>query len=265
MITLPDHFASTYTKMLLEEWTVIHDIIQEETIWIKDTLQQSTSESPLPSMLNNQQINDVFNGPFQHFFKSHLKAFAALSKIETALTISKEDFFKESEHGDKTLGIPESFLEHTEFSTLKELRNNLETITKKHHAQWKSEIQKWTEILLQKFKKNNINLSDLELQDFSLNQPLSEINDRFINLKIPEPKLPKSPFNFQHYFILKITMAAHSAFNRMQQSKTENEIIDTAVSAMQTSLKSIHQAEKTLIATQEKAVNELMLPMTFEN
>lgn len=259
MLELKNHFANTYAKMLLADWDILADIAQHTTMWVKDTIQQSSSDPALQSpTFTNIQINDIFNGPFQPFFKPHLKAYATLSRIEAAMHIDKEDFFKESEHLiDKTLGVSESILKKTESSTLRELRQKLDATTKNHFAEWEVLISAWAESLVQALKKNNMKLSDLELQDFTINQPISELNDRFIHLKIKLPKLPQSDFDFYQYFMLKCALAVHSALSRTQQ-ENDADAIKKIMKSLQESLQQINQMEKELVVKQGKAVSELM-------
>lgn len=258
MIELQNHFTGTYAKSLLADWPVLTQCIRQKTAWVKDTINiKNKTDANAALLLTDQQINDAFNGPFQQFFIPHLRAYVAIAKIETALTISKEDFFKESEQTvSNPLGVPDAFLAKMEFSTLKDLHHKLVALTQEHYAQWESETQAWTEALLQTIKKDNLTLSDLELQDFTINQPLSELNDRFLNLKVAFPKLSKSPFDFEQYYTLKATLAIHSALSRSQMPNTEA-AIEKIFKALSANLKSIRQTEKKLAEAQEKALKEL--------
>ncbi len=263
MIELQNHFISTYTKSLLSDWSVPAKILQEETARMKDIIQseESRPDPLLASQLNEQQINDALNGPLQHFFRAHLHAYATIAKIESALTISKEEFFKEGEHTvDTIFGLSPALLSKIELSTVKQLREQCDALTKQDHADWKTHIQGWNESLLAECKKCNLLLSDNEIQEFTTNQTISELNDRYIDLKLPLPKLNKSAFDFNQYFTLKIILAIHSALSRMQQPHGEKEI-DAQLKFYQSTLKSIGKTEKSLAETQKKALTELLAPI----
>ena len=143
MLELKNHFTGTYAKNLLADWSVISDFIRQKTTWVKDTVRGETEFHPLKfPTLNDQQINDALNGPFQHFFKAHLRAHAQISKVEAALSITKEDLFKDAEQPiEAPFGLPQPFLNKMEFSTFKELRNKLDALTKAHYAQEELNIQ----------------------------------------------------------------------------------------------------------------------------
>lgn len=257
MIDLQHHFTGTYAKNLLVNWAVMADLIKQKTTWMKDTLQNQSQSL----ILTNQQMDDVFNGPFQQFFKLHLRGYAQISKIETALTIEKDELFKESEFSvDATLDVPRNLLNTMEYATLKELHNKLNVLTKENYAQWELHTQTWANALIQALKENNITLSDIELHNFTINQPISELQDLFINLKLTIPKLSKSAFDFQQYFILKTTLMVQSALGRAQQSHTDKEI-EQFLKILKPIFKTIDETTKTTSAAQEKAVNELLIPI----
>lgn len=266
MIELQSHFISTYTAALLSDWKVPADILREETARMKDIIQseESKPDSLLASQLNEQQINDALNGPFQHFFKAHLHAYAMIAKVESALTISKEEFFKEGEQTTDTIyGLSTAFLNKIELSTLKQLREKCDALTQQHHADWKTHIQNWGESLITEFKKNNLLLSDPEIQHFAVNETITELHDRFIHLKLEPPKLNKIAFDFNQYFTLKSALAIQSALARMQQLHTEKEI-DAQLKNLHSILKSISKAEKELTETQKKALTELVAPIKIK-
>lgn len=259
MLDLQKHFTGTYAKALLADFPELSDLIRQKTIWVKDTIQTQHTENPLQRpTLTDQQIDDAHNGPFQQFFTPHIKTYMAIAKLDCALAITKEDFFKESEQSvNKIFNIPEELLENTEYATLKQLRDQLNVLIKEHNTQWESEIANWNNTLLEDFKKNGFILSDLEIRDFNINQPVSELNDRFIHLKINLPKLEKSAFDFKQYFTLKAVLAIHSALSRSQQSHAEKDI-DQQLKIIQPALKNINQAEKQLAETQSNALEQLV-------
>ncbi|PIZ03416.1 MAG: hypothetical protein COY58_09670 [Gammaproteobacteria bacterium CG_4_10_14_0_8_um_filter_38_16] len=255
MLTLDNHFSSTYSKLLLNNWKTLSECIYKETVWIKDTLQPKSDTTYL---LSDQQINDALNGPFQAFFKPLFNAHAAISKLEAAINLSKEDFFKESEQtSDMTLGFSKQAIAQADITALKALHVRLDEITTECHAQWESNIKSWSDSLLSEFKKINLDLSEIELHDFTTNEPVSELNDRFVNLKIPAPKLPKSDFNFSQYFTAKATIAIHSALNRMQQPNTEKNIQEQ-LKNLAPILKSISKTEKELAEMHQKIIKQVI-------
>lgn len=255
---LENYFVGTYGKNLLSDWPLITQFIQEQTQWVKDTVNLSSDFNAKKTIvLTDLQLNDIFNGPYQQFFIPHLKAYVNIAKIEAALTITKEDFFKETDQEVTTpFGFSADFIAEFEFSTLKEIHNKLVGLTEEHYKQWTAQYESWTETLSQELKKEKIHLSDLEQQEFKTNQPVSELSDRFININVDVPKLKKGDFNFHQYFTLKCTLAIHSSLSRSQLPNTREEI-EKVLKHLYSPLKTIHQTEKKLAGAQEKALEEL--------
>lgn len=253
MLTLQNHFYNTYAKMLLAHWTVLTQYIHQTTLWVKDTLQEKKDGV----LLSDQQINDALNGPFQQFFKPLLAAQAKLTKLESAVTLSKEDFFKEAEsESNKTLGLAKQLIEKTDISTLKELRKKCDELTTEYYAQWDTHIKEWTELLLADFKKMDLVLSDIEIRDFTTRHPASELDAIYVDLKVPAPKLSKTDFNFSQYFKAKTTLAIHSALNRTQQPNTEHDIAQK-MKTLKSTFSAIEKTEKKLSDAQKNVIMQL--------
>lgn len=254
MLTLQNHFYNTYAKMLLSHWTVLADYLYQNTLWVKDTLQEKKESA----LLSDQQINDALNGPLQVFFKSFLSAYAKVAKLESAITLSKEDFFKEAEsESDKTLGLSAQLIERTESGALKELRNKLNDLTTNYYTQWDAHIKNCAELLLADFKKMELTLSEIETHDFVTRHPVSELHAMYVDLKVPAPKLPKTDFDFSQYFTAKTVLIIHSALNRMQQPHTEQDITQK-IKTLKSTFTTIETAEKELIHAQNNAITQLM-------
>ncbi|MDP1574017.1 MAG: hypothetical protein Q8L78_03660 [Coxiellaceae bacterium] len=262
MLTLDNHFIGTYGKNLLTDWSVIADLIKLRGMWIKETLETAETSSPENALLSDQKINDALNGPYQQFFKAHLAAYAKIAKLETAITLSKEDYFKESEHNaDLTLGLPTFLIERNDFSVLKNLRDQLNTLVKTHYTQWDTKDEEWKALIIAELKIIELQIADSEMQDLTVNQPLSELNDRFINLKLNLPRLSKSAFDFQQYWTLKAAIAIQSALGRMHLPNSDKEI-DDKLKLLKPAFKKITSAENTLITAQKTAIQKLLMPIT---
>lgn len=258
MTDLQNHFLSTYSNALLSDWTVIRDILITETQWMKERVQTDTQPDPiLAQQISGQRINDAFNGPFQHFFKAHLHTYAMMTKIESALTIKKEELFKEAENTEHAFyGISSRHLEKIEISTVKQYKEQCNSVTKQHHQDWQTHIQQWCDAILVECQKNHFTLFDVETQDLQTNQTITELYNRFVDLKLPMQKLSKVPFDFHQYFIVKSMLAIQSALARMQQAPTESAIHEQ-LKILLPIFKSIKKAEEKTIAAQRKTLNEL--------
>lgn len=258
MMTLTNHPIGTYAKALIQDWPTMADYILQKTQFVKDIVHAETSSpSDADKLLTKQSINDAFNGPFQTFFKCHLGALAKIMKATIALTLFKEDVLKKKDFDAPVdYGVPEYVLHQVEFSDLKKMKKTLDEHTQEHFAQWEGQIDAWQESLLLCLQQNNLPLNEIETQDFIQNEPITEINNRFTDLKIEIPKLKKDAFNFHQYFILKLTLTAHSALSRQHLSNTTKDI-SQAIQCAHPILKTIKNTEKELIEAQKKAIDEI--------
>lgn len=258
MLTLEHHFTGTYAKRFLTEWPVLSDIMHEETRWQKDRLQGNALIE-----LTEKQIDDALNGPFQTFFKLHLHAYAAIAKVDVALNFSKEETLKDLDNATEIdFGVSKLLINKTDSSTLRELREKLDQLIKEHYAQWQESIRHWIEAL-QSHINQQCALSDLEVGEFSINQPISELNERFIELNISTPAFSKFDGNFQQYFILKATLVIHSALSRMHQPHSEKKINDI-VKKLANTLKKMHYEENLLVDSQQKKVKSLLIAIQWD-
>lgn len=262
MLSIESHFVGTYAKNLLADWSAISSLMIDRGQWVKETLEANEPSQPEKALLTDQKIDDALNGPYQQFFKTHLAAYAKISKLETAITLAKEDYFKEAEDAsDLSLGLPSFLIERNDFSTLKNLKDQLNTAVKDHYKQWQEKEEEWKALIIAELKVVDLPFADVELQDLTINQPVSELNDRFINLKVVLPKLPKGPFDFQQYWMLKVVLATHSTLGRLHLPNNEKEI-DEKLKLLRQAFKKIQDAEKALIDTQKEALKKLLAPIT---
>lgn len=261
MIDLKNHFFSTYAKALIQDWKTIAAMIDKQSKLVKEAVHQKESE-PTSLLFSDRQLNDAFNGPYQHFFKQHLSAYAKIRQIELALMITKGDVLKEKDiETDISHPVPKKLIDRLEFSDLKQYRESLDTLTQDHFTQWESHVLSWTESLISEMEKNQCPLSDLENYDILQNEPMSELNNRFIDFKLELPKLKSDALNFQQYFQLKATLAIHSALSRMHQANTKKEI-QQVLEKLDAVLKNIRKTEHQLLKTHQDAILQLLRPIT---
>lgn len=252
MIELTHYNLDTYTKLLVQDWTPLAAAIAQKSQLIKDQIHHTVLNPTTP--LTDQQLNDALNGPFQGVLKQHLHAYGTVARFALALTLEKgeilkpDDFNKAVEHR-----IDKNHLENADFSEIKQCYNTLNQLTQEHLALYETRISEWTNTLVQTMHENDILLTELEIQDLTLNEPISELQARFIDLKVDLPKLKKGDFNFQQYFALKITLAAHSALSRSHNPNTQKDI-EQALKPCQAVLKSIGQDEAALLKSQVNAL-----------
>jgi len=260
MLNLKSHFINTYGKMLLQDWVSMMRLIQRQTQRIASAIRAAdTDHIELKDVLTEPQINDAFNGPLQQFYRQHLLAYSAIKRVETALNVTKNELFKDSDSmaENQHFSVPAALLNRIELSDLKQLLHSLNTLMETHYHEWEKNVSDWTALLLEKLKQNPT-LSDLEITTFVINEPISELHDRFVDLKTELPEFSKSPFGFSQYFTLKAVFVIQSALARLQQPN-DTKHVHIVLKPLHSEFKSIHKIEKTLLASHQKAIDELLL------
>ena len=264
MLSLTPHYFGTYARNLVTDWSYMAKLMHEKTKWIKESIQNESDQDTNKrqfDVIDDQQIDDALNGPLQAFFTIHLSAYASIIKIDTAHKITSDDAFKESDQDIKEiLEITPQQLEKINLEMLTTLRDTLYKSTQEHIAQWEEKQTAWTKTLLNAFKKNDIALNDIEIDEFSYFQPVSELQDRFTQLKLALPKLDNTPFDFEQYWILKATLAIQSALSSMQLPNTEKDVAES-LKSLKSYLQQIKQEHETLEHAQKSALQELLLPL----
>ena len=264
MITLTEHHIGTYAKVLLEDWTIIRDILVQKTKLAKELVHHnddSSDNNSLKTLLSDRQINDALNGPYQSFFKQHLAAYASLAHLTFALNISKGGVLKTKDFfGDIDYGLSDALLTQRDFPQVKDAKGTLDSMVSEHLMLWESQIDSWNEMLLSTLAQNDFTLNDIELNDFQQNETISELNDRFIDIKVDLPKLKKEAFNFHQYFMMKLTLAIHSALSRLHQPNTTKDI-HVVLNLCQKQLKEIRKTEKELDKEQQAEIDSLIKPI----
>ncbi len=88
-------------------------------------------------------------------------------------------------------------------------------------------------------------------------EPLSELIDRFTELKLELPKTKKPTYHFSDYLILKLTLCVHSALSRQHVANPE-EALQKVLKTLKANFKIIKQTESELIQQQNNRIEALM-------
>lgn len=250
MIETPHHFMLTYTKNFLSSCHTLSNCWHQQTMWMRDAIKQDNM-TVIDALLTDTQIDDALNGPMQPFFQSHLAAYLELCKLSAAATFTSDENLKElTKNIDPTFGVPKKFLDDN-IEKLSDKRKALDKLTVEHHDAWLNAILQWNTQVLEAIKKSDVALTEMEINEFITNQPLSELSTQFTELKLTPPKLSKDEFNFQDYFTLKAILVVHSALHRMHLPSQDDDVMQK-IKSLRDTLKTIRKEAQTLISAQQK-------------
>lgn len=243
---------STDTKVLINDWHALSEIIEKNTAYIKGTPLSETS-STTQGLLSDRQITDALQGPFQNFFKLKMTAYSAITKVRFMLVVTQDETFKNSKNT-----YPKETLQKTAITDLDKMQKNLDEQLNAHYQQWQELIARWQQQLIAGLEENDIPLSDIEIKEFQDQEPLSELYARFTDLNI-EMKTPEI-VDFDEYFHLKIHLAIHSSLSRRHKTHEHHEIHKIS-KKLKSLFSTITKEEKNLLTTQSQETSKVIEPI----
>lgn len=201
-------------KLMVDDWDTLSRLIREIATPQKHR-QDTTIDTE--SLVPDSIIKDALDGPFNPFLACKLNAFAKLCQMRMLVTIFENEALQEAK---KNLPLKETDLEKKAKSvTINDLdsrQKKLDDAANNHYAQWRELTQNWIGLIIDNLHKQGVTLSSLEIGDFSQLEPISDLENRFINLQLEPPKNKKGEFDFANYFKHKAYLIIHSSLARRQ-------------------------------------------------
>ncbi len=257
---------STNARIILGEWNVLAALVAKHTTLTKERIQaqSETSEEAAekPNILSIRQIEDALNGPYQDFFKQKLSAYSSIYKLQLAITLDQEEAFKNRFSTGEEKPIPKELLSRFSVADLEKMRKQLDELTTEHNQQWEAFSQQAKDLLKQTIADSRMQLSDIEINEFSLNEPQSELLDRFTVLSITPPKQSKAQHPLTYYLNLKTYLTLHSALSR-QHLPHEKQDIENAMKPLKANFGQTNKLEKQLLLKQFEEAHEIVRYISF--
>ncbi|OGT48049.1 MAG: hypothetical protein A3F17_00370 [Gammaproteobacteria bacterium RIFCSPHIGHO2_12_FULL_41_15] len=257
--TIP--LSPTTLQVLFNDWLALHEIMAEITQTRKQKQLQYQAENPISpfTLLTATQIHDGFYGPYHGFIRSFGHAYALISKLRTHLTTTQDENIK-THIKDSDLNLPERIKIDTNAAALDKLQRTLDDLARKHFPQWQECVIRWREQLIMQLTLHDITLSDLEIEDLSHPETLSEMLDRFTELKLTPPKVKGDAYTFSDFFRCKAILSIHSAYHRQHKSYEMEEILKI-VNKFKNDFKQIDKEQKQLLDATEKDIEAILQPL----
>lgn len=256
----------TYTKITLSDFKILANLITNHSKLVKEAARETESqeaiESKQPRMLTDREILDALNGPLGIFFKDKIMAYSTIARVRLELTISKEELFKEHRQQPEEYKINKKYLENLTLSEVSEIQNHLDELSENHYEQWHEKLNEWQQLILKKLETLGITLSIVEIQEFLGKEPISELLDRFTDLKIELPKTKKEAMNYSNYLKYKTNIAVFSSLSRQHLSYEEKDI-NRILKNLKSVFDQIRQEQEQLTKTQEQETNKTIETISF--
>ncbi len=258
-----DHFIDTSARIIFSDWKILANIAVKHSTSVKDMLQANAEESSPFTILSDTQVAEALAGPFGHFFKQKMSAYARISRMQMELNISKEDVFKgkRAPHAEAK-ALPKKQIDKFTLADVENIQNKLDTLTNEHITQWEEQLSLWKQQLVEQLTQQDQALSDIEIKEINDPEPLSELLDRFTNLSVELPKVKKGDVTFTSYLTYKAQLAIHSSLSRKQLPHQADDI-KKVLKKLKAFFDQVQKQEQALIEQQQTETDEAIRPFAF--
>ncbi|MDF1795978.1 MAG: hypothetical protein P1U63_05520 [Coxiellaceae bacterium] len=253
------YFIPTYTRIMISDWSNIARFIIEHARPMKDKVNpDENQQNYVPS---ESQVNDALNGPFNGYIHQCISAFAKIARVRIEHTRKDSDFFITEATENNPNEIPERLLKQTSSAECDNLTKQLNDKVATYSQQWRDAANHWVSQVQQQLMSQDLPLSEIEITELKDDEPLSDVLDRYTELKVEHPKLPKE-MNFAVYYTLKTTLAVHSVLSRLQKPHTANDI-DKHIKPLKKLFVTITEEQKQLLENQQVEIAEIIAPVDY--
>jgi hypothetical protein len=261
MLTLQARHIGTVGKMLIQDVPTLYGALCGKTKTVHEQINDSQEGQPIA--LSDKQIFNALNGPYHVFFQQHFDALSRINRVILAQYLSKEEEIKKTDFEEALdLGVNKTLLERDSHE-INRLRDTLNDMVPTHLAEWEAHDHESSQKLLDALAENGVHLNDIEITQFQLNETISEIDDRFVDLKLSLPSQKKKKqaeqdvMRFAFYFQLKVVLAIQSALSRLHLPHEQADI-QGIVDKMQGVFEGILQEEVALGEREKAALDEML-------
>lgn len=254
-------FIPTYVRVFISDWNNLRDFIVSHGTPMKDKVNQTDiNKDKIPSDL---QLNNTMNGPYANFIASLLNHYSKIIKVRMELSLNDSDFFKREQHEQNPYNIPESVLKKISLAECDNILTQMNDLVGKLSEAWRNQATDWSNRTIDALiEHTGLHLSEIEEKEFLDDEPMSDILERFTELKIEPPKLKKGDMDFAQYLKLKCSISLHSVLHRSQQADKKTDI-NKLLKPLKGLLEEIHQQQQALLQAHESELMALTQPFNY--
>ncbi|PHQ80526.1 MAG: hypothetical protein COB66_04525 [Coxiella sp. (in: Bacteria)] len=258
----PD-FISTYQKVLLSDWSTLAKLIFKHSTKLKDGGYNEEDFNASPTnVLSELQILDAVQGPYSAFFLDKIKAFTVIARLRMAANIDAQDSLKDNiTHLDKDLVLDKEQVERFPTDEITKIQEALDALVVSHNQQWEGQLFFWQMSITGSLNNNGLATTELESDEFSAPEPISELLARYDGVNITPPKVDY-PLSFADYFRLKAYLLILSALSR-QHLPHDAKQIEKFMKLLKQPLNEIEKGEKQLRKQQQTETDVVIDQINF--
>lgn len=252
----------TYARVLCNDWSSIKQFIVEHGAPMKDKVgQNAISNTTIPS---SEYMSNALSGPFAPFIELCLSCHAKVARVRLELNLTDNDLFKRETTEDKNPAkIPERILSQSSVAECDNLNKQLTDHIQNLVASWRDHCHHWMEQLSQQLSTEGLTPAEIELQSFFDDEPISDLYNRFIELKLEHPKRKSSQSVLYYYLNLKLILLVQSVLSRLQKPHNMTDI-DPLIKTCRPLLDEIQNQAQQLLETQRIELLGLIAALDYQ-
>jgi hypothetical protein len=232
-------YYSTYTKIFINDWPAFRIALAKHTSAIGSEGKKNLRDFAL---ISDKELNSALSGPFAPVFEEFLNAYLIIKRAnfekrlqdDSVFTEAKENLpenpcnmkdreadikLKHKEPPEEVIRITSSADTEKRLEQLDALFNtSFRTFAKLHQAAYNESIKKFTAI--------NCTLSEQDKNFLNSDEPLDEIQRRFIDISLEIPKIKDGGLFFSYYLQLKLILCIHSTLSMQQLPHGNKDILE---------------------------------------
>ena len=244
---------------MTSDWASITRFIIEHGRPMKEKINpDENQQNHVPS---EAQFNDALNGPFSAYIHQVLSSFAKIARVRIEHNRKESDFFLTEATKDNPHDIPERLLKQTSIAECDNLSNQLNDQVTTYNQQWRDSANRWCEQVQHQLTSQELPLSEIEVNELFDDEPISDVLNRYTELKVEHPKLPKE-MGFATYYKLKATLTVHSVLSRLQKPHAATDI-DKYIKPLKKLLETISEEQNQLLNTQQTEITAIIAPVDY--
>lgn len=255
------YFIPTSLRIMTSDWSNLAQFIIQHGTAIKDkiNIEQNSNQHYIPS---EDQFNDALNGPYQRFITQSLNAQARVARVRLAHQIKDSDFFIDDNTLNNPDQIPERILKQSNLAECDNLTIDIDNHVANHAQQWEDCAYQWLEMVIEQLTGQQLSFTDIELKELADDETMTDLMNRYTELKIDQPKLAKQ-LGFSTYYKLKATLAVHSVLSREQKPHASSDI-EKFTKSLKPLLEQINKEETQLLDIQLKELKTTLEHIDYD-
>ena len=212
------------------------------------TYSNQSEATETPKLITEAHLHDAIHGPLAKFFKEILASYSIIAEARLSKNLTTDESLRPARG---KAGMSNQLIStNLSMNEIASVCHNLDNTCEKLADQWEEQIREWKRAIMKLVSNDQLVFSDMEREEFFKLIPISELDNRFVELNIQKPSNPPKMMHIAYYIEMKIDIAITSALSRQQQPHTQDDI-QKILKQTKKHFKEITRHEKDILAEEK--------------